>query len=177
MTGAGLTVEDLLAKMDFSLRDMALEDVKRACKPGNPKDGAKMGGFLLGFCFIDAAAGFRAGRTKEMRGVIGPHFREFVGAYMPRYDAAALYDDLRNGLVHSYTVGETYSFTDREQAGKHLETKTFSFGRRTLLNLEDFVSDLEKAYEALREDVRTNPDRFAKAKRRYESNSLLSVGS
>jgi hypothetical protein len=33
-----------------------------------------MAGFLLGFCFIDAVAGFHAGRTKEMKRVIGKHF-------------------------------------------------------------------------------------------------------
>ncbi len=27
-----------------------------------------MAGFLLGFCFIDAAAGFHSGRLKEMQG-------------------------------------------------------------------------------------------------------------
>ena len=148
MTPVGLTKDELLARMDQGLGDMALGDIKGACRPGDKEAGARMAGFLLGFCFIDAAAGFHAGRTKKMskrRGVVGKHFRGFVKAYMPRYDAAALYSDLRNGLVHSYSVGQAYIFTDLERAGKDQEKKLTGFGERTLLNLENFVSDLEQA--------------------------------
>ena len=53
---------DVLAAMDVGLRDMALGDIRRASRPGQDS-GAKMAGFLLGFCFIDAAAGFHVGRT------------------------------------------------------------------------------------------------------------------
>jgi hypothetical protein len=110
-----------------------------------------------------------------MRGVIGKHFRAFVTHYLRQYDAAALYHDLRSGLVHSYTVGDTYSFTHLEHAGKHLETTQTGFGTRTLLNLEDFVDDLEQAFKALLEDIRTKPAQFEKAKARYESIGLLTV--
>jgi hypothetical protein len=174
----GVTKNELLANMEQGLRDMALGDIKRACKPGNANDGAKMAGFLLGFCFIDAAAGFYAGRTRQsarQRGVIGNNFRAFVTAYMPRYDAGALYRDLRSGLVHSYSIGDTYAFTDLERAGSHFDTKMTGFGVRTLLNLEDFANDLEHAYQALREDIETDPDRLAKAKARYDSLGLMTV--
>ena len=153
--------------MDVGLRDMALGDIKRACKPGDARDGAKMAGFLLGFCFIDAAAGFHSGRKQG----IGRDFKDFVSTYMPSdYEPEALYKDLRSGLVHSYTIGDTYAFTDREQAGKHFETKVTGFGVRTLLNLEDFVNDLEKAFYALREAIRTDPEQLRRAQDRYESN-------
>jgi hypothetical protein len=167
------TTEELIARLNQGLGDMALGDIKRASRPGDQEPGgAKMAGFLLGFCFIDAAAGFYSGRTKEMRGVIGKHFRAFVTHYLPQYDAAALYHDLRSGLVHSYTVGDTYSFTHLQHAGKHLGTTQTVFGTRTLLNLEDFVDDLE---QALLEDIRTKPAQFEKAKARYESIGLLTV--
>jgi hypothetical protein len=170
--------EELMARLKQGLDDMALGDVKRASRPGESETGgAKMAGFLLGFCLIDAAAGFHSGRTKEMQAVIGKHFRTFVTTYMPRYDADALYHDLRSGLVHSYSVGQTYSFTDLERAGKHLETRQFSFGERILLNLEDFVDDLERALDALFEDIQTKPERFELAKTRYESMGILGVGS
>lgn len=171
-----ITKEELIARLSQGLGDMALGDIKRASRPGDREPGgAKMAGFLLGFCFIDAAAGFYSGRTKEMQGVIGKHFRAFVTHYMPQYNAAALYHDLRSGLVHSYAVGQTYSFTHLEHAGKHLETKRTGFGMRTLLNLEDFVNDLEQAFKALLEDIRTKPVQTQKAKARYESIGLLTV--
>lgn len=158
--------------MDQSLREMALGDIKRASRPGET-EGAKLAGFLLGFCFIDAVAGFHAGRTRDMRGKIGTHFRGFVSAYMPGYDAGALYVDLRSGLVHSYAIGQTYAFTHLESDGPHLERKDTNLGERTLLNLEDFVDDIEHAYHSLCGDIRNNPDQFAKAKRRYESIGLI----
>jgi hypothetical protein len=46
-------------------------------------------------------------------------------------------------------------------------------GERTLLNLEEFVSDIEGAYDALCRDIRNDPDQFAKARRRYESIGLI----
>jgi hypothetical protein len=170
-----LTEEELLARMDRGLLDMALADIKWACKPGE-QEGAKMAGFLLGFCFIDATSGFHAGRTKQnMKGNNRKHFTAFVMKHMPGYQSGLLYDDLRNGLVHGYTIGDTYAFAHLERDGKHFETKTTGFGMRTLLNLEDFVSDIEKAYNSLREAIRTEPTQFQKALARYESMGLLTV--
>jgi hypothetical protein len=175
----GITRDALLSKMDVGLRDMALGDIKLASRPGDHGDGgAKMAGFLLGFCFIDAMAGFYGGRTRQnskRRGIIGKHFREFVRVYLTGYDPDALYHDLRSGLVHSYAIGDTYVFTHLEHAGKHLETSVTGFGVRTLINLEDFVSDLEGGYEALREDILTDSERFRAAKARYESLGLMTV--
>jgi hypothetical protein len=169
-----LKPDSLIAKMDASLRDMALGDVKRASKPGEDgTGGAKIAGFLLGFCFIDAVAGFHAGRTNFED--IGKNFKRFVKVYMPNYDPDALYKDLRNGLVHSYAIGQTYAFTDLEKAGKHRETKETGLGKRTLLNLEDFITDLEHAYAALCGDIRTDAAQFAKAKARYEVIGLMTV--
>jgi hypothetical protein len=165
--------------MDLGLREMALGDIKRASRPGEKRDGgAKMAGFLLGFCFIDAMAGFHGGRTREtatQRGIIGKHFRKFVQVYLTDYAPAPLYQDLRSGLVHSYAIGDTYAFTHLEHAGKHLETKDTGLGLRTLINLEHFVGDLEGAYDALREDIRSDSVRFSKARARYESLGLLTI--
>lgn len=105
-----VTEDELIARLEQGLGDMALGDIKRAWRPGDSEPGgAKMGGFLLGFRFIDAAARSHSGRTKEMQGVIGKYFKAFVAKYMPRYNAVAPYHDLRSGLVHSYSVGQTYS--------------------------------------------------------------------
>jgi hypothetical protein len=170
------TASDLVAAMNASLRDMALGDIARASQPGETQ-GAKLAGFLLGFCFVDAVAGFYAGRTKESRGTIGRDFRAFVSAYMREYEPAALYDDLRNGLVHSYAIGATYAFTHLESDGKHLQTITSpALGVRTLLNLENFVADVTESYEQLCADIHSDATRFEKARRRYESIGLIQAG-
>lgn len=173
-TRVSADLDRVLAAIDLGLHDMALGDIKRACHPGE-EHGAKMAGFLLGFCFIDAAAGFHSGRTRAQRGVIGQHFMAFVRAYMPSYDPQALYSDLRSGLVHSYAIGPTYAFTDSERAGKHMAPTQTGLGERTLINLEHFVSDLEQAFEQLRSDIVSDPERLENARRRLDSIGLLSI--
>jgi hypothetical protein len=169
-----MTARQLVREMDRAFLGMALGDIKRAARPGKPT-GAKMAGFLLGFCFIDAVAGFHAGRTRQTQGTLGKDFRGFIEKYMTAYSPHALWIDLRGGLVHSYAVGNTYAFTDREQEGKHMETKQTGFGERTLLNLEDFLADIEDAYRALCRDVLANRAQFDKARERYDSLGLLTV--
>jgi hypothetical protein len=44
------TTEELIARLNHGLGDMALGDIKRASRPGDQQPGgAKMAGFLLGF--------------------------------------------------------------------------------------------------------------------------------
>jgi len=160
--------------MDASLLDMAFADIERACRPGEV-DGAKLAGFLLAFCFLEAVSGFYAGRRKRDSG-LAANFRAFVDAYMPGYNARHLYSDLRSGLVHSYAIGKTYAFTNLESDGKHLSVASTFLGRRTLLDLEHFVSDVKDAYLAFRADILSDPGRFASAQTRYDSIGLIRAG-
>ena len=113
-----VTKEELIARLNEGLGEMALGDIKRASRPGDKEGGAKMAGFLLGFCFIDAAAGFHSGRTREMRGVIGEHFRAFVTCYMPRY-ARQPFMTTYGAVSTAYSVGQTAVGSDHRRRSGH----------------------------------------------------------
>jgi len=49
------------------------------------------------------------------------------------------------------------------------------FAPRRVAHGNFFVSDLERGYEALREDILTDSERFRAAKARYESLGLMTV--
>lgn len=91
--------------------------------------------FILCSCLIDQMSGFRY-NTKR----VGKRYRQFVKDYLPRYNSDELYEDLRNKLVHNYSVGNFYSLT-RKASHIHLQ----KVNNVTYLNLEDFISDLKKA--------------------------------
>lgn len=165
--GADLVREKnaLINALDKSLYDWALGDIKRASIEGS----AKMAGFILGACFIDAMAGFWAGTYERDKGPAGIRFKCFVHKYLSQYDEVKLWKDLRCGLAHSYAEGGTYVLTDGKRG---LHRKKHHTGK-TILNLEDFIEDLEKAYYKLVEDIRQNNDIFCRAKMRFESMDLM----
>lgn len=159
--------DELLEKMNTYLYGWALKDIKRASIDGE----AKMAGFILGACFIDALAGFWEGVDKDTcKNNIGDRFKGFIGEYLPQYNQDHLWKDLRNYLVHSYTEGGSYVFTDNEKEGRHFDKHSSG---RTILNLEDFYYDLEKAYKNLVKDIEEKEESFLAAKKRYDSMGLI----
>ncbi|HAR46555.1 MAG: hypothetical protein A2X56_04165 [Nitrospirae bacterium GWC2_57_13] len=162
-----MTKEELVSILDQNLFGWAYKDIERASVHGE----AKLAGFVLGACFIDAMAGFYAGIDKdESKHRSGDRFKRFVTEYLPHYDAEKLWADLRCGLVHSYAEGGTYVFTDANKAGYHFNTTATG---HIILNLEDFCADLREAYRRLRNDILTKNDCYQKAKKRYESMGLM----
>ncbi len=85
-----------------------------------------------------------------MKNGSGRRFKDFVMNYLPKYNVKKLYEDLRCGLVHSYSEGGSYVFTDANRAGFHFNTTPKG---KIILNLEDFLSDLREAYKKLRHDI------------------------
>lgn len=161
--------EKLVKILDAYLFGWEYRQIEQASVQGP----AKLAGFILGACFIDAMAGFYGGVVKETasRGS-GKRFREFVGEYMPDYKAEDLWRDLRCGLVHSYAEGGTYAFVDDKQL-LHL-TKTPK--GMIVLNLEDFCADLRRAYRSLRQDILTDRKILQKANRRFRSMGIMMAG-
>lgn len=102
-------------------------------------------GFIFMACVIDYLAGFRypVERTTETE------YKAFISRYFPkepngdeRYDSDELYNSLRNGLVHSFTIkGQKYTLTDKRPE-LHLKK---AGNNQINLNAEDFRCDLIKA--------------------------------
>lgn len=162
-----LSKEELVKVLDEYLFGWEYKDLERASIFGE----AKLAGFILGACFIDAMAGFFAGlEKKDARNGSGKRFKDFIEKYLPRYSPEKLWEDLRCGLVHSYAEGGSYVFTHLNNAGFHFNTTS---GGKIILNLEDFSGDLREAYRQLREDILNDEETFLKAKRRYLSMGLM----
>ncbi len=167
-----VTKEELLAKMDKALHQWALGDIKKVCFDGH----AAIAAFILGACFIDAMAGFRYGVTKATcsKNTKG-RFMNFIEEYLPKYDAKTLWENLRNSLVHAYAEGGTYAFTHENKDGRHFTKRIITAlgSERTVLNVEDFIVDLEAAYNRFVKDVAQGGEVFSNAKERYDSMGLL----
>ncbi|MDQ7838806.1 MAG: hypothetical protein RDU59_10015 [Thermodesulfobacteriota bacterium] len=145
-----------------ALYDGAFLDIKKASS-GN----SKIGAFILASCFIDYMAGFVCGRETKPK-----DYKDFVSHYLPSiYNPSKLYKDLRCRLVHNYSEGGSYWFKDNKP---ELHGKTMN--GRTIINLENFIDDLGKAFNKLLEEIKSDPSRKQKAVDRYNSIGLLCVG-
>lgn len=162
-----LTKEKLVKILDDCLFGWEYKQIEQTSILGT----AKLAGFILGACFIDAMAGFYAGIDKEKsRTGSGERFKNFVERYLTKYNKEKLWEDLRCGLVHSYAEGGTYAFTDANKAGFHLNKTPNGL---VILNLEDFCADLREGYRNLRNDILIDENIFLKAKKRFESLGIM----
>jgi hypothetical protein len=145
-----------------ALRDMALMDIKRASS-GN----SKIGAFILASCFIDYMAGFAFGRKTTKH-----EYEAFVSHYLPPiYNPSKIYKDLRCGLVHNYSEGGSYWFVDNKP-----QLHGQIVNGRIIVNLKNFVDDLEKALNKLLDEIQSDQSKQLKAIARYNSIGLLCVG-
>ena len=101
----------------------------------------------------------------------GDAFRMFVERYLNQYSPGNLYDALRCKLVHAYTEGGVYRFTDNNKDGAHLSKKD----NKIILNLEDFVNDLESAFHRFIQDLKTDDKIYENALKRFKSMSILGI--
>lgn len=162
-----LTPQRLVKILDKYLFGWEFHDIEKASIKGS----AKLAGFILGACFIDAMAGFYGGVTRAtVSSGSGTRFKDFVSKYLSQYNSDSLWKDLRCGLVHSYAEGGTYVFTHANKAGKHFNQ--ISDGR-IILNLEDFLNDLSSAYKKLSNDILNDRHTYANALKRFNSMGLM----
>lgn len=145
-----------------SLTCCALGDIKKAFSGGS-----KMGAFILCSCLIDAMAGFVKGADTIHR-----DFKIFVRDYLPSYRPNELYHDLRCKLVHSYSEGGSYLFTD---AKGHLHLQNSN--GKTLINLENFIDDIENALNEFSRKLQdpTEISMRQKAIQRLDNNGVIQV--
>jgi len=127
--------------------------------------------FILAHCAILSLSGFYAG-TKDTS---GSTYRKFVADFFPSgYDARALWKDLRNSLIHAYTLTSTYILAHRHPE-KHLQQekkvkseRTGKLADLTYLNLENFLDDLQQAASSYFEKVETDPELVNKLSTRHD---------
>jgi len=154
--------EAKLNHIKLALHNMAFLDIKRA---SNGK--SKMGAFILASCFIEYMVGFVVGRETK-----GEDYKQFVKDYLPNtYDPEKLYADLRCKLVHNYSEGGSYIFADGKPDlhGKNL-------GNKMVVNLENFVDDIECALKKVINELNSDSEKWEKAEQRYDKIGILGIG-
>jgi hypothetical protein len=123
----------ILGEIKRSLRKFALGDIIKMDECGWP-----IAGFILASCFIDHISTFRWGKK-----VTWQTFTDFIDQYLPdRYKDIKLKEDLRNKLVHNYSVGEKYMLVAQSPQA-HFEKQ----GDKFYLNLGNFANDLKSALD------------------------------
>lgn len=153
--------ETKLKHIKFALYDMAFLDIKRASAGQS-----KMGAFILASCFIEHMAGFIAGRETTNK-----DYKQFVKDYLPGlYDPERLYRDLRCKLVHNYSEGGSYMFVDAKPAWHGQKT-----GTKIVINLENFIDDLEAALRKMFTELDKDSGKQKKAEARYDKIGLMGI--
>lgn len=123
--------------------------------------------FILCSCFIDQISGFRYDTDK-----VGKRYRLFIKEYLPSYNPDELYEDLRNKLVHNYSVGNFYGLT-RKAPQIHLQ----KLNGVTHLNLENFINDLKVALTKYISELKSDNDIRRKALSWYASYKIIALHS
>ena len=161
--------EELVKNLDKAFASIALEDIKRAV---HIDTNTTMAVFILGSCFIESLAGFYCGQTDpNSYGKSKDQFVEFVTKYLPKYNPQDMWQSLRNGLVHSYTDKGKYLYVNKKRDLHHLQHQ----GRGLFINDENFVEELENAYEQFRYDVLNDPNIFLKTQQRFDAFGVMHI--
>ena len=127
-------------------------------------------GFILMACAIDYLAGFWWGRSTQ--GSVKEAYTGFISAFFPsgRYDAEGLYDSLRNGLVHMFTIkGKKYALTHNHP---ELHLRVDAKGQ-IILNAADFEADLVAAANAYFAAAESSTELIGKAYDRYSRDGFV----
>ncbi len=157
----GAEKTEIINNIKFSLFEMAFLDIKRASEGKS-----KMGAFILSSCFIEYITGFRYGKETN-----GKDYKRFVAKYLTSYDAEKLYKDLRCKLVHNYSEGGSYMFTDNK-AEFHLKKTT---SNKLMLNLENFIDDIENALKTYFDELEKDVNIYELALLRLKKIGILGI--
>lgn len=129
-------------------------------------------GFIFMACTIDYLAGFWWG--KSTKGQVEAAYIGFIDEYFQksRYDAKGLYDSLRNGLVHMFTIkNKKYALTHNNPS-LHLN---IDLNGQIILNAGDLRDDLIAARERFFDDVEAKPKLLDKVLDRYNRDGFLDL--
>ena len=129
-------------------------------------------GYILMSCTIEYLAGFWWGESVEV-GVIRQAYVGFINTYFyprGRYNAKGLYDCLRNGLVHTFTIKNKMYELTYDEPEKHLTTGSHDC---IVLNAANFRDDLFGAANRYFDHVETDSELLDKAFMRYERDGFI----
>ena len=129
-------------------------------------------GFVFMSCSIDYLSGFWWGESREL-GMSRQAYVGFINEYFRprgRYDAKGIYDSLRNGLVHLFTIKNKMYELTIDESERHL---TMSHNNYIILNASNFRNDLIDAANRYFDEVEKNPQLLDKAFQRYERDGFV----
>ena len=159
-------IEDIIT----ALETYALGDIKYNiygiddCEKKEPKP---IAAFILSSCLIDQAAAFAynpdIGENEQS-------YKRFIREFMPvYYQPLNLYTDLRNLLIHGYSVGEYISLT--------LETELSPIDERNIsaihISVNRLYEDLKGAIKKLKEKLLSDTDIRKAALEKFDKNPPL----
>lgn len=156
------------------IRTIAELDSKCKYLPDKGVVDAPMSAFILCFTFIDSISGFYLPRENN-----GCRFRAFVRDFMSDYDPASLWTDLRNPLIHGYTVGENMSYFFRNDGKGHGDPVPVikdheEIRKNRTMELSNFVKDVISAFERFKEKAYSDPIR-ANIVEKFDQEGILHV--
>jgi len=143
------------------IESRVIGDIERTMKV------AKVGAFILISCAIDYLTSFYSNSDASP-----DQYQEFVEKYFPhQYDPKRLYNSLRCGLVHNYTIkGKHYSLTD----GKP-QLHFYPQGGKVILNLENFFNDFIEAKDKYFDEVKRSKKLKYQLVQRYRKVGILGI--
>ncbi len=160
-----ITIQDkIIDEIIFSLKNFALRDIKVISDQDTV-----LATFILCSCFIEQLSGFRYGKTNHK--THKKMFEDFVNEYLPQYDPKKLREDLRNKLVHNYSLGLSYSLVQRHSE-LHLKP-TNQNGH--YLNLENFIGDIDAAFDKFSQDLTNKSEAKANALKWYDTYQIIGL--
>ena len=159
-----MTDDQIIDQIVYSFSNYNLRDIQEI---NNNQLDFTIAEFILCSCLIDQISGFRYNTDK-----VGKRYKQFVKDYLPNYNSDELYEDLRNKLVHNYSVGKHYGLTRKAH---HLHLKEVN--GLTHLNLEDFIEDLKIALNKYITELRNDNDIRRKALCWYTEYKILALTS
>ena len=126
--------------------------------------------FVVITCAIDYLASFNVGGKTNKEDYI--HFLEEYDWFIKKYNPIDIYESLRCGLVHNFTIhGGKFTLTHNNH-GLHLTTHK----GQIVLNYEDFYRDFKKLKEEYFKKVKDPGNgKLANFMKRYETLGFLST--
>ena len=127
-------------------------------------------GFIFMSCAIDYLAGFLWGKSTV--GKNRESYRLFIDEYFEKgkYDSDGLYDSLRNGLVHMFTIKNRKYTLIHNAPGIHLKNDDAG---QIVLNAGNFRDELIAAKNKYFDDVENNLDLMDKLVERLNRDGIM----